>query len=477
MSFRLSRRSLGKLAAVTPFLPNTLQSGATPETSTKPGDTASAFAELSAWLDGQLESLGVPGAALGVIADGKFFTHTSGVVDSTAEDAIESTTAFRIASLTKIFTASATSKLAHAGQVDITQPVVTYLPDFRVADTATSETVTTAHLLSHSGGWADSLEPDPTHEDLAYYVGEMRELPQVAPVGTHLSYSNSGYLLAGHLLATLTGAEYEEVIRTNVLDPLGLGTTGFDSEGIEIGLVARGHSVGEDGAAPVESDVPPRAANPSFGIRSSVDDLLIFLDSHLKAVHDTTSPFAGMLGPLGSGGAVGPSTVDHIGMGWMLRDINGHQVAMSQGSDTGFCAAMAFAPADGFAIVVLTNSDAALMLVNDLLWEGFTRILGLTEAEVVPIVLDDAARSAATGTFALWDGMAFETRDASGGLELTTSVGGEPVPDLTGSLGMTSEALGFLNALGGQVWFDFVQGDTGSIDWIRFAGRLAPRTI
>jgi hypothetical protein len=60
-------------------------------------------------------------------------------------------------------------------------------------------------------------------------------------------------------------------------------------------------------------------------------------------------------------------------------------------------------------------------------------------------------------------------------LALATTVGGEPVPDLTGQLTMTDPHHGFLAALGGHIWFDFVRGDGGNIDWLRFAGRLAPR--
>ena len=438
------------------------------------GEPRRAFADLSTWLDDRLATMGVPGAALGVIVGNRLFTHAYGVEKVDSVQPVSSATTFRVASLTKVFTAAAVARLANAGQIDVQRPVRTLLAGFDVADAETGATVTTAHLLSHSGGWADALECDAAHDELGYYVDRMSELPQVAPVGRYLSYSNTGYLLVGHLLATISGRDYEAVIRSEVTGPLGLDSTGFASEDLVSGRFAHGHAVGDDGPVLVEGDTP-RAANPAYGLMSSVDDLLSFLRVQLDAVGSSPSPFADMLRPLGNGGSVGPTVVDHIGMGWMLRDAGGHPIAMSQGSDAGYCAGMAFAPADGFAVVVLTNSDAALMLVNETLWRGVSLFVGATVPTPHPAALYSADLEAASGTFALWDGMTFEVRAEGGGLALFATLGGEPLPELTGPLTMTDSARGCRAALGGQVWFDFVRGDGGNVDWLRFAGRLAPR--
>jgi len=101
--------------------------------------------------------------------------------------------------------------------------------------------------------------------------------------------------------------------------------------------------------------------------------------------------------------------------------------------------------------------------------------LGATVPTPQPVSIDPADIEAASGTFALWDGMAFEVRARDGGLALDTTLGGDPVPDLAGSLTMTDPDHGFIAALGGRVWFDFVRGDGDNVDWLRFAGRLAPR--
>ncbi|MET0695264.1 MAG: serine hydrolase domain-containing protein, partial [Propionibacteriaceae bacterium] len=400
-----------------------------------PGVADRSFAALTTWLDDRLATAEVPGAAVGIVIGNQVFTHAYGVQTAGAPTPTSAATTFRVASLTKVFTAAAVARLAHAGRIDIQQPVREILPGFGVADAEASAAVTTAHLLAHSAGWADAIDPDSTHDSLGYYVDRMKDLPQVAPVGRYLSYSNSGYLLAGHLLATVSGREYEAVIHSEVIDPLGLSHTGFPAEDLVFAPAAGGHARGDNGPAPIDAGPSPRAANPAFGLVSSVDDLMTFLQAQLQA--EDSSPFASMLTPSGPGGSVGPTVVDAVGMGWMLREVDGHRFAMSQGSDTGYCAAMALAPTDDFAVAVLTNSDAALMLVNDTVWQAAALFLGVTLEPASPVAVDAAHLEAASGRFALWDGMAFEVGQQDGGLVLATTVGGHPLPALAGPLTLT----------------------------------------
>ena len=114
-------------------------------------------------MDERLATNGVPGAALGVVTGNRLFTHAYGVAEVSSAEPVSPATPFRIASLTKVFTAAAVARLAHAGQIEVQQPVRAILPEFGVADAETGAAVTTAHLLSHSTGWADALEPDPAH--------------------------------------------------------------------------------------------------------------------------------------------------------------------------------------------------------------------------------------------------------------------------------------------------------------------------
>jgi CubicO group peptidase (beta-lactamase class C family) len=409
---------------------------------------------LSIWLASQLDELSIPGAALGIISPEGSWTYTHGTTDLQAPEPITPSTGFRIASLSKIVTASSLALLASKGAIDLFSPLRTYLPGFRIADVDTSEAVSTAHLLSHSAGWIDAVEPDATHDDLTYYLDQMQVLEQMTPPGQRFSYSNCSYLLAGHLIESITGQDFESAVHESILEPLGMRTATFAS-----------------GPEQLEEPPVPRAANPAWGLRASVDDMLRFLEAQLK----DTGPLAPMLQPRVDGGSIGPATVSHIGLGWMLQEIGNRTVAISMGSDSGSSAAMAMSQEVDFGIVVLTYTDAGLMLASEVVFEGISRFLGATKPEPRPVALRQAEIEPKLGTYSLWDGMSFDIGEQPGKLMVTTSAGGEELPQLSGPLTMSNDWQGYVPALGGKLWFDFVRGDTGTVDWLRFAGRLAPR--
>jgi hypothetical protein len=199
--------------------------------------------------------------------------------------------------------------------------------------------------------------------------------------------------------------------------------------------------------------------------------MLRFLEAQLK----DTGPLSPMLQPRVDGGSIGPATVSHIGLGWMLQEIGNRIVAISMGSDSGSSAAMAMSPEDDFGIVILTYTDAGLMLASEVVFEGISRFLGATKTEPRPIALHQTEIEPKLGTYALWDGMSFDIGEQAGNLMVTTSAGGEELLQLSGPLTMVNDWQGNVQALGGNLWFDFVRGDSGTIDWLRFAGRLAPR--
>ncbi len=435
------------------------------------------FDTLVQWLVSRANELQVPGAAVGVAAGDRRFTHATGVAETGVQDAFTTETQFGIASLTKIFTATALAVLAHDGALSLDDPVTQYLPDFRLSDSGDTANVTVGHLLSHAGGWADILEPVPGQNSLAWYATQMADLPQIAPVGTAFSYGNSGFLLAGAVIEQVTGASYEQVISESVLQPLGMGQSGFTASTSPMVNRATGHQLAGGELVPIPIEDIPRAVNPAGGLLSNIDDMLTFAEAHASIDHGqlNSDALASMRSPRNTGGSVGPIVVDNIGAGWMLLDMGGETVLMSQGGDSGLISAMIAIPSRQFAMVVLANSDTAMMLVNDAVLRGISTYTGLAlpVPEVHLLTTQEAAN--AEGRFGLPEWMTFEITPADGALRLTTSAGGEEIPDLSGHLTMTSPTRCFKPHLGGKLWLDLVPGETGSIQWLRFAARLLPR--
>jgi hypothetical protein len=152
-------------------------------------------------------------------------------------------------------------------------------------------------------------------------------------------------------------------------------------------------------------------------------------------------------------------------------------VLMSQGGDSGLISAMIAVPSRQFGMVILANSDTAMMLVNDAVLRGLSAFTGLAlpEPETHVLTYDEAAN--AEGQFGLPEWMTFTITPADGSLLLATSAGGQEVPDLSGLFTMTSSTRGFMPCLGGRLWLDLVPDDTGSMQWLRFAARLVPRMV
>jgi CubicO group peptidase (beta-lactamase class C family) len=435
------------------------------------------FDNLVQWLTTRCEELRVPGAAIGVAVGDQRFTHALGVTQIGTEDAFSTSTQFGIASLTKIFTATALASLVQDGALGLEYPVAGFLPEFRLSSPDATAALNVGHLLSHAGGWADILEPVPGQDSLAWYAGQMADLPQVAPVGTQFSYGNSGFMLAGAVIEQVAGATYEDVISEAVLQPLGMKNSGFAGSTGANASRATGHQLDDGQLAPIPVEDAPRAVNPAAGLLSNVDDMLTFVQAHATIDPGQLNPdaLASMRHPRNSGGSVGPVVVDHIGTGWMLLDFDGETVLMSQGGDAGLISAMIAVPSRQFGMVVLANSDTAMMLVNDAVFRGLSTFTGLSLPEPKTHTLSGDEAANADGQFGLPEWMTFTVTAADGSLNLVASAGGQEISDLSGEFTMTSATRGFKPYLGGRLWVDLVADGTGKIQWLRFAARLLPR--
>jgi CubicO group peptidase (beta-lactamase class C family) len=209
-------------------------------------------------------------------------------------------------------------------------------------------------LLSHQGGlaceWPGSLEEfgDDDEALLRVAAGEPRLLP-FGP-GELFSYSNVGFWLVGAAIAQSCGATFEEAMHTQVLDPLALGSTGFEAESPVPGYVQVAPGADEhrrfDGGY-------PRVRRPSGGLLSSVGDLLRFAESQFER-RDLQRPLVS-----------GPG-FEH-GLGWFLRKRAGRRSVEHPGSAAGYQSLLLLIPEERVAFVALTNSSRGLAAITDLL--------------------------------------------------------------------------------------------------------------
>lgn len=212
--------------------------------------------QLRTWLqplldEATLES-GCPGAALSVaIGSDTVVSVASGVLNLRTGVPVTTDSTFQIGSVTKVFTAVLVMQLVEEGVLDLDAPVRNYLPDFRTRDEVRSGEITTRQLLTHTAGFEGDVFVDTGRgeEAVARVVALLASVDQISRPGELFSYSNAGFVVLGRIVEVLRSSSFEAVLRTRLLDPLGLGTSATSSDEAILGSPAVGHvATGPDGA-------------------------------------------------------------------------------------------------------------------------------------------------------------------------------------------------------------------------------------
>ena len=239
---------------------------------------ATAYPEIDRLMQAFAEREKVPGIAYGVIIDGRLaHISVSGLRDVPTRAAVESSTVFRIASMTKSFTAVAILQLRDAGRLSLDAPAERYVPELRKLRYATSDAprITVRDLLSHSAGfpednpWGDQ-QLERSDAELSRMIA--RGIPFSTSPATAYEYSNYGFALLGRIVANVSGMSYARYVRTHVLQPLGMRVTTLEARDVPATGLAHGYRV-QDGQWLEEAQLPDGAFGSMGGMLTSVADL------------------------------------------------------------------------------------------------------------------------------------------------------------------------------------------------------------
>ncbi|WP_300611125.1 serine hydrolase domain-containing protein [Trebonia sp.] len=220
---------------------------------------------------------GQPAICYGIVADGAL-VHAAGFgARALGGPPPDAGTVFRIASMSKSFTASAVLLLRDEGLLALEDPAEKYVPELAGWPPATpdSDRVTIRHLLTMTAGfptddpWGDRQQGLPLAEFGDLLAGGVSV--NWAP-GTRFEYSNLGYAILGRVIAAASGTEYSAFVRTRLLVPLGLARTGFAAAEFDAAGLATGYRRGMGGWEELPFD-PYGAFAPMGGVFSCVADL------------------------------------------------------------------------------------------------------------------------------------------------------------------------------------------------------------
>ena len=323
-----------------------------------------------------------PGVAVLVRKDGKtVFARGYGVRDLRSRDRTGPDTSFRLASVTKQFTATAVMLLVRDGKLRYEDKLTDVFPAFP----AYGRTITIRELLTHTSGLPDyeklmeaaekGRAPIWTaerqiHDDevLALLRGETKG--RFEP-GTSWAYSNSGYVLLGLVVARASGKPFPDFVRDRIFRPLQMThTLAYEAGKSEVPQRAFGHT--KEGAAFREADQSPTSATlGDGGVYSSIEDLAKW-DEALRTnellspawMKPATTPVTLLDGsrprwPPGERGDdnLEPGQPVAYGFGWLLDPWRGHARMWHHGGTTGFKSVIERFTDDGVTVVVLANRD------------------------------------------------------------------------------------------------------------------------
>ena len=295
-----------------------------------------------------------PGFAMMVAQHGEILYHGAyGKADLELDAPMRTDNVFRIASLTKQFTAVAILQLASQNKLSLQDDITAFLPDYPQSG------ITVEHLLTHTSGISDftklpSFNAEVARQSLTVpqQIDRFKDEPLNSEPGSSYMYSNSNYTLLGSVIEAVSELSYQAYMERHVFKPFNLNRTYYGQDASIIERRANGYSKSEDSYinAAYVNDMLPYA---SGALLSTTNDLYTWHKALVSGqIVDTAllekaqSPFT-----LSSGEESG------YGYGWQIGIMNDQSVIFHSGAINGFLCDMLYLPESDLFVVALTNCD------------------------------------------------------------------------------------------------------------------------
>ena len=337
---------------------------------------------LDSYITKALQTFEAPGVSVAIVKDGKILLAKGYGVKKIGEQAsIDAHTLFSIASNSKAFTATALAILVEEGKIKWDDPVINYLPWFRMSDTYVTNHITIRDLLVHHSGLGaysgDLLLFPPSTFSRKEIVSKIRELPLAHDFRTTYAYDNVLYVAAGELISTVSGMQWEDFIKTCIFDKIGMNeslsrfSTFKDQTNI-----ATGHNrlKGEIKAINNYTEIMiGDAGNPAGGIITNATDMAkwlitqldsgrapnqekIFTPASTEQLWEIVTPIP--VNKIDDGLKPAQSNFFGYALAFRLYNYKQYKVIGHGGMLSGFVSQIAMIPDLNLGIAVLTNQES-----------------------------------------------------------------------------------------------------------------------
>ena len=342
----------------------------------------SAPPDLDAYVARVLKEFEVPGLAIAIVKDGKVVLNKGYGVRRLGEPAlVDEQTLFGIASNTKAFTAAALAILVDEGKINWDDPVTKSLPGFQMYDPYVTREMTIRDLLTHRSGLGlgagDLLFFPPTSFTRDEIVARLRFIKPATSFRSRYAYDNVLYLVAGQVVAAVSGKSWDNFIKERIFAPLGTSASNTSVKDLRPGgNFVSPHQKVEGRLQPVPYMNLDNTA-PAGAINSNVAEMAKWVIAQLDegAINNGQNGNRQLFSrrqsremwsaqtPIPVGNPPPPlsalrTNFSAYGLGWVLNDYRGRKVVSHSGGLAGMVSRVRMVPDLKLGIVVLTNQEA-----------------------------------------------------------------------------------------------------------------------
>src|SRR5262245_6692186 len=338
--------------------------------------------DLDAYVARALKEFEVPGLAVAVVKDGKVAIVKGYGVRKLGEPApVDERTLFGIASNTKAFTAAALAILVDDGKISWDDPVTKHLPGFQMYDPYVTREMTVRDLLTHRSGLGlgagDLMFFPPTTFTREEIVARLRYIKPATSFRSKYAYDNVLYLVAGQVVAAVSGKSWDDFIKERIFAPLGMTASNTSVKDLRPGgNFVSPHQKVEGRLQPVPYMNIDNTA-PAGSINSNVAEMARWVIAQLDegainggqngnrrlfSQRQTREMWSAQT-PIAVGNPPPPlsalrANFSAYGLGWGLSDYRGHKAVSHSGGLAGMVSRVRMIPELKLGIVVLTNQEA-----------------------------------------------------------------------------------------------------------------------
>jgi CubicO group peptidase (beta-lactamase class C family) len=353
--------------------------------------------QIDSLVERSMKAFNVPGIAVAVIKDGKIIHEKGyGVRSLNTQQKMDENTLFGIASNSKAFTAAALGILMDEGKIKWDDKVRDYIPEFKLYSPYVTEEFTIRDLLTHRSGLglgAGDLMffPDSSDFVLKDIIYNLRFLKQVSGFRTKYDYDNNLYIVAGEVVARVSGKSWDDFVQEKIIDPLGMTKTATSFHRLpDKNDVIDGHAP-VDGKVQVIARSSMKVGHSAGGINSNISDLCKWVQLWLNKGKYGDGLSKSLFSENVYNEMTSPQTIVRVndpgpynthfaayGLGFFLSDVKGFKQITHTGGLEGMVTQITMIPELNLGIIVLTNQQegGAFVSITNQIKDGYFGIKG-----------------------------------------------------------------------------------------------------